>query len=320
MNEELYYRPSGGVPLMGTLLTMVLGCLGGAVLSVIYALVNHYNPFIYFTIIATVMFGAGCGACTVFGLTIGKVRNRGTNALAGLFVGFVSLYLSWVWYLYLVSSEAIGQGVFFFDSMAMLGFMQTLAENGVWEMFGVVPTGIALYIIWFLEALIVLIPSAFIAWTADSPFCESCNKWTDEKECQISFRLPEEPEKFQESLEAGDFRPLFELSLSNIEPACLHAKIHRCEGCEESTWLELEIAQLFVDDNGEMKSTKTPFLTYLQIPRVQAEALLALTAETAKIDNESELSPDATEEPEEAISAEKDASSDENLPPSPAEN
>jgi len=310
MDEELYYRPSGGVPLLGTLLTMALGCLGGAVLSVIYALINHYNPFIYFTIIATGLFGAGCGACTVFGLTIGKVRNRGTNALAGLFVGFVSLYLSWVWYLFLVSREAFGQGIFLFDSMAMIGFMQVLAENGVWEMFGVVPTGIALYLIWGLEALIVIVPSVYIAWTADSPFCESCNKWTDEKECLVSFRLPEDAAKLQESLESEDFLPLFDLSLSNIEPACLHAKVHRCEGCEQSTWLELEIAQLYMDDNGEMKSTQTPFLTYLQIPRVQAEALLALTPDTAKIQNDPESSLGEIDQETENPSAESQDSTD----------
>ncbi|MBD3673459.1 MAG: hypothetical protein HUJ26_08025 [Planctomycetaceae bacterium] len=295
MNDELYYRPSGGVPLMGTLITMVVGCLGGAVLSVIYALINHYNPFIYFTIIATGLFGAGCGVCTVFGLTLGKVRNRGTNALAGLFVGIFALYLSWVWYLFLISREAMGQGFFLFDTRAMFGFMQLLAETGIWEMFGVAPTGIALYLIWVLEALIVVVPSAFIAWAADTPFCEPCHRWTEEKECLVAFRLPEDLSQLQESLEAGDFAPLFELSMKNIEPACLNAKIHRCDGCDESTWLELEVAQLFVDDDGEMKSTKTPFLTYLHLPRVEAEALLALTPDNARIDNDEEEIPEESE-------------------------
>jgi hypothetical protein len=118
MRQELYYKPSGGAPFLGLMITMIVGTIGGAILSIIYSLINYYNPFIYFTVIATGIFGAGCGGVAVFGLSLGKVRGRMTNAFAGLMIGFISLYLAWVWYLYLAS------GVFLFNTDAMLLFMK----------------------------------------------------------------------------------------------------------------------------------------------------------------------------------------------------
>ena len=40
MREELYYKPSGGAPFFGLMITMIVGTLGGAVLSIIYAMVS----------------------------------------------------------------------------------------------------------------------------------------------------------------------------------------------------------------------------------------------------------------------------------------
>jgi len=67
MRQELYYKPSGGAPFLGLMITMIVGTIGGAILSIIYSLINYYNPFIYFTVIATGIFGAGCGGVAVFG-------------------------------------------------------------------------------------------------------------------------------------------------------------------------------------------------------------------------------------------------------------
>jgi hypothetical protein len=45
----------------------------------------------------------------------------------------------------------------------------------MWEIGGATPTGGALYAIWGIEALIILVPAILIALSADTPFCEPCN-------------------------------------------------------------------------------------------------------------------------------------------------
>lgn len=150
--------------------------------------------------------------------SLGKVRGRMTNAFAGLMIGFISLYLAWVWYLYLAS------GVFLFNTDAMLLFMKLIAENGMWEIGGATPTGGALYAIWGIEALIILVPAILIALSADTPFCEPCNQWSNESSCSVTFGIPEDLDRFRQSLEDADYSPLFENALMSPEAACLQEK------------------------------------------------------------------------------------------------
>ncbi|GEM_PF-749813 len=298
MREELYYKPSGGAPFFGLMITMIVGTLGGAVLSIIYALVNYYNPFIYFTVIATGIFGAGCGGCAVMGLSLGKVRGRLTNAFAGFIIGFASLYLAWVWYLFLAARTAFGQGLFFFDTTAMFSFMQLIAANGMWEIGGATPTGGILYTIWVIEAFIVLIPAILIAFSADTPFREPCNQWSEEMDCSVTFRVPEEIDQLRQSLEDENYSPLFENALMSPEDVCLHAKIHRCPKCDGSTWLELEQVSTWLNDKGEAQSSKNTVIKHLAISRQYADALLTLMPDSTNIssDESSVMDDDLGEE------------------------
>lgn len=297
MDPKLYYRPSGKAPVIGVMLAMIVGSIGGTVLAVIYSLINYYNPFIYFTFIATGLFGAGCGVCAVFGLSLGKVRSPMMNALAGFFVGFVSLYLSWVVYLFLVAKDSFGQGILMFDMQGMWSFMQVIAETGLWEIGGAAPTGMALYAIWALEAGIIIVPSVLIAYASDTPFCEGCKAWADEKVCGVTFASLEDLESMKDSLEEGDYRPLLEQGRMEPEADALHVKIHSCPKCDESTWLEIDRVLSWVDDKGEDQSSSENVVKYLSIERPEATALLSLNPEDFGNHTE-ENSPGEMEAPE----------------------
>ncbi|MDB4787030.1 MAG: hypothetical protein P8M30_13010 [Planctomycetaceae bacterium] len=222
----------------------------------------------------------------MFGLSLGKVRGRLTNAFAGFIIGFASLYLAWVWYLFLAARDSFGQGLFFFDTSAMFSFMQLIAANGMWEIGGATPTGGALYTIWVIEAFIVLIPAILIAFSADTPFCEPCNQWSEESACSVTFRAPEDLDQFRQSLEDENYSPLFDNALLSPEDVCLHAKIHRCPKCDGSTWLEVEQVRTWLDDKGEAQSSKDTVMKHLAISRQYAEALLALLPDPSGVISE----------------------------------
>jgi predicted protein tyrosine phosphatase len=89
----------------------------------------------------------------------------------------LSEFLGWVVWVY------AAQDVIFLNPMTILQFLQILAAQGAWSIFGWTPTGFALWAIWGLEAITIIGASTAVAWSivGTTPFCETCDRWIDDR-------------------------------------------------------------------------------------------------------------------------------------------
>jgi len=283
MNSARYYQASGTAPVVGLMLALTIGLVGGALLSGVYALINYFNPFIYITFLATAGFGFGCGMVSVFAITVGKIRNRMLSAMLGLAIGFLSLYFAWVGYMYFVDLPRFPGGELIFDVTRMMGKIRVAAQEGLWSIRNQTPTGMFLYAVWVLEAGIVLGLSTWVPYLNDSPFCEECNAWCDEKECPVTFSMPADFDSFEASLEAGDLSPLFQSAQRTpTARTYLQATVYPCPACEETTWLKLEAVTVNKNDKGEEEKDETTLVNYLGISRADGDRLLKLGRKSQK--------------------------------------
>lgn len=277
MDSDRYYRSSGSAPVVGLVTALAIGLVGGGVLSLVYALINYYNPLIYFTFLATIGFGLGCGMVSVFGVTLGKVRNRMLAGFAGLAIGFLSLYFAWVWYMYFVNLPGFPSGELLFDTTELFAKIKVAARTGLWSIRNATPTGLFLYIVWVLEAGIVLCLSGLIAYSHDSPFCEPCNVWCDEQECPATFSMPADIDVLRSALESGDLMPLYQSAQpSPAGRTYLQAKVYPCPKCHETTWLKLEEVTVSTNDEGEEEKDESTLVNYLEISRADGDRLMKL--------------------------------------------
>lgn len=278
--SERYYRSSGAVPIGGLLIAIGCGVFGASLCGFGYAFVDWYNPIVYLTILATGVFAFLSGMSVVVGLTVGKVRNSFVGLLVGLFCGLVGLYVSWLTFLWIVSEypppaemlNLLNPRVFFL-------VLQGIGEAGLWEIKGGTPKGWGLYSFWIIEAAIVVLGTALIAWKHDSPFCERCECWADDHECAAKLPVTDDLDGLKIDLENEMYDRLLELAERPVPPEHhIKMKLASCSQCEESTWLTLERIVTTVNGKGESNTSTESFIHQLAIPRDTADALKNLAA------------------------------------------
>ncbi len=261
-----YYAPGGAVPMLGTLMMQVLGLISAFVLAVIYAAVSHYNPYIFLNFIAMGIFGAGVGFTVYFGAKIGKVRNPMFIGVIGLVIGLAAMYFAWVYYLYFSILPIV-----IWDPRWIFEGMKAISEQGLWELFSWRPTGWALYGLWSIEALVVVLICLGAAASNTTPFCEYCNLWTKKKDDAASLGLTDFGVLTQE-LEAERYEVLDQLAKQPMIPTnCIKLAVHSCPNCEDSDYLDVIHSHLEVDSDGNKTTEEDVMIQNLRIPRELVE-------------------------------------------------
>lgn len=92
------YVISGRVPLSAPATTLFYGLLGIIPLAAIYSVVIKYNPFIYFSVLATLLYGALLAVIGSFACKHAKVRAPWFYGLAGACFGALGLWLQWIFW------------------------------------------------------------------------------------------------------------------------------------------------------------------------------------------------------------------------------
>lgn len=167
------YQLSSEKPILGILLTLVTSLLSCAILSFLYSLLIYYIPFIYVLFILTLGFGFVLGFLIALGAQYGHVRDAKFVALCGIVFGIVGVYASWaVWLSY--SGSAL-----IWHPLDIIEIIPEIAYEGVWKIGSFKPTGILLYGVWGLEALMIVVTSwlGAMGTYADAAYCEHCRAW-----------------------------------------------------------------------------------------------------------------------------------------------
>lgn len=251
-NSSVYYSHSGRVGPVGFPLLIASGLLSSAVLSVAYSLAIHYIPFVYLDAIMPFVFGAGMGYGICWGVKTGHVRNSAAALVVAFASGVIGIYLSWVGALFILS----GFEVLVFDPLALIGFIQGIAVDGVWSLKSWTPTGWALYAFWIAEAAIVILyPIIHVSnYMGECIYCEKTGKWTDEEEVVGPFESISDPDSFRARIESGDYSQL--LNMKKIaESADFSAVVFKgASDCSDFHLFSIKNVSLSTNDKGEVKT------------------------------------------------------------------
>jgi len=251
MNQtNKYYEHSGSIGLIGPIYMLIFGAVGALIFGVIYGYAIFYIPFIYLNFFITLGFGGGVGFLIGIGGKLGKVRNSNALLFFGFIFGLFAEYVGWSSWI-LAASE---QETLLVTPSSILSVIQTVSENGAWSIFGWTPTDTALYIIWVIEAVIIIGTSTMMAWgvISSTPFCEHCNKWIEEKDSILPLTPIDNPNVLVAQLEQGDYSSLTTLRKDDTEPTSYtQIDLLSCPSCQQSNFLTIKSITISKDSDGK---------------------------------------------------------------------
>lgn len=252
-NTEKYYKHSGKIGLAGPIYMLILGALGASILGAIYGYAIYYIPIIYLNIFLTLGLGGIVGYIVGFSAKLGKVRNTSIVLFFGFLLGLFAEYVGWVSWIY-ASSE---QSMLLLMPSSILNTIQMLSVDGVWSIFSSTPTGMALYAIWAIEALVIIGTSILVAsmFISATPFCENCNRWIEEEDALLPLEAVSNPDDLKLKLEQGDYSALNALkSKGEEENVYTQINLLHCSSCEQNHFLSVKSVAVSLDsDNKEEK-------------------------------------------------------------------
>ena len=286
-----YYQPSNRFSVGGVLLLLCVGILAAGLLAFIYVYAVWYIPFIYINFLLTLVFGFLLGVVLAQLVRTGKLRNPALVTGLATGVALAACYVQWALYLTLVlnttSVESLGRRAsvahtsFSADVMmsillhpgSIVEAMSELASSGSWSLMGVTPSGIFLYLIWLVEAAIIVVAAVMLARIQSTePFSETANEWAEEEELPVLIAHINDPAATKMSLEAGDFSALRPAS-EDAEKMFARLKLHCAPNDTDCAFLSLENVKVSFDDKGKKSEATTNVVEYLRVSAQRCQEL-----------------------------------------------
>jgi hypothetical protein len=266
INAEMYYQESGKANAQGIAMVVGGGLAAAALLGAIYAYASFYIPLIYLNVLLTVFFGVGLGWVLGKAAYHGKVRNANLMMAAAALIGLVGIYVAWVFWVHAFTEQEILS----FAPGDVTDMMSLLSFTGVWSIFGWTPSGFALYAIWAIEALIVIIAAVVLAVGASGrqPFCEECDNWTEETLVSNHLAPIQNPAELIRLLESRDMSGI--TNLENIDESDLQrtkVELLKCPGCGNAHFLTVEHIEVTFDNDGKPSDEEVVIVENLKLNR-----------------------------------------------------
>ena len=232
IQTPLYYKNSGSIPPLAMVLIFVVGTVVTWLLALVYAYAIAEIPFVYISFLLTYFFGKGIGLTVNWLGKRGKARNTNFMINAAVILTLFGLYACWaIWF-----NAIAGRTDYFLWPGEVIGLIQVIAKTGAWSVFDSTPTGGALYGVWAAEALIIFIGAlrAVISKSRDTPFCEECNEWADDKVTIGPFTSITDKKAFTDQIEQRAFQAITELKiLPSVYRKFSRIVLLRCPNCEQ---------------------------------------------------------------------------------------
>lgn len=279
---NLYYQPSNKMPLAGVLLTLLGGAVAAAGLALLYVYAIWYIPFVYINFFICLGFGLLLGGALVLLVLRGKLRSPGGVAGLALLVGLLAVYLEWALYLMLLfNTEATGTGPNADTSTSfslplltdilthpgrMWAAMRQINGTGTWSLKGATPSGLFLWLIWVVEALIIMGGAYLLARSqADEPFSEATNEWATEETLAHPIGYAHDAAATRTALETGQFHTLTPyLSEAEVDQFA-RLKLHSVPNDHSCQYLTLENVTTQLDKKGKPTQTTSTIVQHLAI-------------------------------------------------------
>ena len=266
------YKHSGAIPLIGGLMTVVVGLLAAFIGGLIYAYAFQWIPIIYINFVVTLAFGALIGGAVGWSAMTGKIRNNMLVSLLTLIFATLGVYAEWGF-----TPMALGIPGAGLDGLrpdVVIGLAKYLYAEGSWGMSDGAPVkGIFLAILWVVEAGTILVTAFLVckAFGTSQPFCERCDAWTTSQE-GVVFLQATGDEPAWSGIIAGDLNGLNEfVHASGRESLLVRLDVAVCGTCEDSDFLTISRVTYSTDNEGNIKEDKKPLVTNMIIDRKQLE-------------------------------------------------
>lgn len=262
-------KPQRGTLNIGSFIVPVGGALTAFVLAVVYAYLTVYSPIVGIT---TVLFLAGLtgglGVAIAVLARLAKCRSVTFLLVTGFACAALALYASWVVFEYALIASADDALDWTPLDLArapgeVFAIAMSISERGWYSVFGFTPSGAVLWLIWAIEAFVILaVPTVIAAhWLEDEVFCERCKEWCTKTEGKRRLALPDDPRALQH-LGPDSLGALSGLALAE-QGAYPHLRLDmwQCHGCEQTEALQLTLCSCELDDDGkpaEVTNALTP--------------------------------------------------------------
>jgi len=273
-----FYRHSGKAPITGLILIGLAGFIVVPILGLIYGVLVRIIPFIYINALLVIGYAYAVGFVLSSAAKFGKVRNMYLLGFAAFFFGVLADYVGWVAWLAVVAGDPFFLVEFFFPA-DILYFITVIAEEGAWTLSGTTPTGIFLYIIWFIEACIVIGGSTYVTLELLSkiPFCEESNAWAEKKTQIGAFTPIANPNQFKHAVSQGSLSAFNELRLSpDNERHFTTLEVYECEHCRNFHVLNINDVVVTVNRKGKAEFKIKKILSNLLLSPFQLAGLKKL--------------------------------------------
>lgn len=155
---------SGPSGLLGLVLGTVFGLAAGIALAFAYSYATALVPIVgYITFALSVAFGLGIASAVAYGFRLGNARSATLSATVGLVVGTIAFYVSWAVWVYAMIRRGdlvdISLTSLVTNPAGLFDIIQGINQGGRWTMGSFTPRGVLLWIMWAIEALLIIGPA-----------------------------------------------------------------------------------------------------------------------------------------------------------------
>ncbi|MCA9533264.1 MAG: hypothetical protein KC593_06290 [Myxococcales bacterium] len=250
-----HYRPPQTIAPLGFLLGGVAAVACGLLLAPIYSLAIAYIPIVYLNAILTAGTGGLIGFATASALRAGHFQHTALSYVSVLGALLFGYWMHWVAWIAVLAwrADIDFEVLYLLFPPALLEIIGSVYDEGTWTVRGSNPvSGVALGVVWFIEAVIFFGVGLFaaIAVIGTGTFCERCKAWCTELTTR---RLAYDDTGAL--ADAVNERQEWAL-LARPEPeegaAMWHTvSVHQCPRCRETGTLTLCTVTVTHDDKGK---------------------------------------------------------------------
>jgi hypothetical protein len=223
--ENLYYKPSGKIPVKGIFISMITAFIITVILSIIYIALQWFIPFVYLNFFIAAGLGFGIGGGVFIAIGSGKIRNTKYECVLAALCGLLGWYCQWALFVSLMSEAegSIGGGMWVRSSFNLTGFwymlthpeilfqaMLSLNDAGTFSLKHNTVSGTLLWVVWVFEALIIIgAPILFsLSGRSTSPFSEQNDQWMEERDVEGKLKTVTDPDQTIAELSTCNFNSL----------------------------------------------------------------------------------------------------------------
>lgn len=285
---DIYYKHSGKFNPGMWSAALALLVIAAVVVGAIYGAIVYYMPLVYVNGLLCVVFGVGMG------FAVGKVaewihiRNNIVTVLTAVLVVLAAEYGAFVGWLFTVSQEyeqplTIMQSL---DPSILINKVTILASVGIWGLFGDEPVkGTLLYIIWLIEAAILLGGAVIIAYgvVVDEAYCENCKQWIKSGDSFGPFAYLANKDDVKNRLEQGDFSALEQMQAideANEPRQFSTLSLNRCSNCDNMYLLSIKNTTLKTNKEGKVEEDHDKVVQNMLIDGESNELIKAVLPST----------------------------------------